>query len=100
VAVGVALPAGFLLRKGKMKGTANEVATAATLIIFDSNTATGACGLFVKNKMLYCKPLRDRQPKDRLVRHFTKKDQEDGFSSSTWKHLKSQIVRLQKDGLL
>lgn len=83
-----------------MKGTANEVATAATLIIFDSNTAHGPCGLFIKNKQLYCKPLRDRRPKDRLVRRFTKNDQVKGFSHSDWRHLKQQIVRLQKEDLL
>lgn len=83
-----------------MKGTANEVATAATLIIFDSNTAHGHCGLFVKNKQLYTKPLRDRKPKDRFVRRFTKNDQVKGFNWEEWKRLKSQIIRLQKEDLL
>lgn len=83
-----------------MKGTANELATAATLIIFDSNTVHGPCGLFVKDKRLFTKPIRDRKRRDRLVRRFTKQNQEDGFSDSDWKHLKSQIVRLLRDGRL
>ncbi|GAH26216.1 unnamed protein product [marine sediment metagenome] len=83
-----------------MKGTANELATAATLIIFDSNTVHGPCGLFVRNKQLYTKPIRDRKRNDRLVRQFTKNDQVKGFSWSEWRHLKSQIVRLQKEGKL
>lgn len=83
-----------------MKGTANELATAATLIIFDSDTAYGPCGLFVKNKRLYTKPIRDRNHNDRLVRRFTKQDQKDGFSWSTWRHLKAQIVKLQKENRL
>ncbi|GAH46674.1 unnamed protein product [marine sediment metagenome] len=83
-----------------MKGTASEVATAATLIIFDSNTVHGPCGLFVRNKQLYTKPLRDRKRNDRLVRRFTKQNQEDGFSWSEWRRLKAQIVRLLKEGQL
>jgi len=83
-----------------MKGTANELATAATLIIFDSNTVHGPCGLFVKEKKLFTKPIRDRKRNDRLVRRFTKQIQEDGFNDSDWRHLKAQIVKLLKEGKL
>lgn len=83
-----------------MKGTASELATAATLIIFDSNTTYGPCGLFIKNKRLFTKPIRNRRRNDRLVRRFTKQNQEDGFNDSDWKHLKAQIVRLLKEGRL
>jgi len=83
-----------------MKGTANELATAATLIIFDDNTAYGPCGLFVKNKRLFTKPIRERNRRDRLIRRFTKQDQENGFNDSDWRHLKSQIVRLLKEDRL
>ncbi|MBA7534299.1 hypothetical protein ES705_26545 [subsurface metagenome] len=83
-----------------MKGTANELATAATLIIFDSNTAHGPCGLFVKNKRLFTKPIRDRKRNDRLVMRFTKQIQEDGFSWPEWRHLQAIIIKLLKESKL
>jgi len=81
-------------------GTVELLSEAAALIIFNDKTVPGPYGLFVTDKQLHCKPLYLRKQRDRLVRRFTKRDQEAGLLGSDWDHLKSTIVRLHKEGIL
>lgn len=79
---------------------ASRVADAATLIICNDTTVPGPYGLFVFDRNLYVKPLRDRNRRDHLVMRFTKELSEDGFDWPKWRQLQAIISKLRKDSML
>ena len=92
--VGVAGQVGFFVMKGISMLVTELLGNAARLIMLSDKTAPGPYGLFVTDKELVFKPLRQRGPGDIFIFRINKSETKSGLRASEWQHLQRILRRL------
>lgn len=74
--------------------------TAARLIMHSEKIEAGPYGLFVIDKELVFKPLRQRRYGDIFIFRINKSETKTGLRASEWGHLQRILRRLRREGKL
>lgn len=73
---------------------------AGNLILNTDTSAEGLWGLFVTDRKLNAKPLRDRTSSDTYVCHYDPHDVTDAIPADEWNQLKARLSFLRKECVL